>query len=227
MEGNGKRDRAHRSDFGLRLQRLDRAPLSISGFPFGFFGVDMGVGILRIEFWSERRKNSHFQCRRWLHCGSDGGRLFFRPPSSSSPAGSGAARVRIFWEVMFKYSLHVDLGRPCKNTWPTPNYRIALIWETNMGRTIRLNLVIRSHLKKKRIWVVRACGRRSRPLDPLACGSPAWTHVCVSAMRRMATGRAAEVTVHVAKFSLFSLLPQFFIFLFKYIFFYFNLFIIF
>lgn len=139
--------------------------------------------------------------------------------SSSSLARSNTIRVRIFWKVTFKYPHHVDLDCPCRDTWPTSSHWLALIWRINLDRTIILNLVIRSRLKIKRIWVIRTRDRRSGPLNPFVHWSltwlSMWTRVRVTATRCTMTSYIVDVAVYVAKFMLFLLLLHFFKFLFK------------
>lgn len=39
--------------------------------------------------------------------------------TSSFPMREGAAKVRVFWDAMFKYRPHIDLGRPFRDRWPS------------------------------------------------------------------------------------------------------------
>lgn len=44
--------------------------------------------------------------------------FLFGRPFSSFPARTGATRVKVSWNTTFKYPLWIDLGRPCRDTWP-------------------------------------------------------------------------------------------------------------
>lgn len=216
MEENRKRDRANWRGFGLWVRQLNRAPLLVFCFPFGFSTL--------VWLWGSLESNFEV---KWTHLpgvGSSSGAMAIVVnfpsirPSSSFSIGSDANRAKVFG----KRGLHTSS---------------ASIWFVCAGTRGALK-IIRLRLKEKLIWTVWSVtwgsfdraysrndldcppgGKRFGPSDLLTCRLSAWVlawmHVCMFATRRTTTGCPADVTVHMAIILLYLLMPQFFKFSFK------------